>query len=79
MAVDARGKLSAVFHGPVGAVCASTGPAASTAAWSGHGSAACDQTPGADRIRDRPDARAGSPVAAKRVDPQVGRGGDRCS
>ena len=31
MAVVARGKPSAVFQGPVGAFCASTGPAASTA------------------------------------------------
>src|SRR5258708_7877631 len=31
MAVGACGKPSAVFQGPVGAVCASTGPAASTA------------------------------------------------
>ena len=36
MAVGARGKPSAVFQGPVGAFCASTGPAASTAS-SGRG------------------------------------------
>jgi hypothetical protein len=36
MAVGARGKPSAVFQGPVGAFCASTGPAASTASWPRH-------------------------------------------
>jgi hypothetical protein len=38
MAVDARGKPSAVFQGPVGAFCASTGPAASTASSPVYGS-----------------------------------------
>ena len=38
MAVGARGKPSAVFQGPVGAFCASTGPAASTASFSVRGS-----------------------------------------
>jgi hypothetical protein len=37
-AVGARGKPSAVFQGPVGAFCASTGPAASTASSPVHGS-----------------------------------------
>jgi hypothetical protein len=38
MAVGARGKPSAVFQGPVGAFCASTGPTASTASFSVRGS-----------------------------------------
>jgi hypothetical protein len=38
MAVDACGKPSAVFQGPVGAFCASTGPAASTASFPVRGS-----------------------------------------
>ena len=39
------GKPSAVFQGPVGAFFASTGPAASTASSSEHGSGSFDHTP----------------------------------
>jgi hypothetical protein len=60
MAVGARGKPSAVFQGPVGAFCASTGPAASTAAFFVHGSVLCDHILMA--IPDRPDERSVSPA-----------------
>jgi hypothetical protein len=60
MAVGARGKPSAVFQGPVGAFCASTGPAASTASCFVHGSALRDQI--LMPIPDRPDERSVLPA-----------------
>ncbi len=76
MAVGARGKPSAVFQGPVGAFCASTGPAASTASWSVHGSGR--STRHAVSIRDQ--ARAlDLATCKKQVGLQVGPGRDRHS
>jgi len=60
MAVGACGKPSAVFQGAVGAFCASTGPAASTASFFVHGLAWCDQRLMA--IPDRPDEGSVSPT-----------------
>jgi hypothetical protein len=61
MAVGACGKPSAVFQGPVGAFCASTGPAASTASFfCTRLGALCDQIVMA--IPDRPGECSVSPA-----------------